>query len=279
LNLKVVRRFVAIFERGVPLDADRIEWQLPPGITAEGWQYAQARFVAEEYDSHLMDHPLPALDAAIIARHLRVPGRVADLGCGTGRALLPLVRAGHEAIGIDLSQEMLRVVRRKAASLGQTVHTVRANLVQLECIADQSVDYAICLFSTLGMIQGAEHRATALRQMRRILRPGGRLVLHVHNYWFNLIDRSGRTWLLRDLIRRCRGAADAGDRRFDYHGIRNFYLHIFTRREVRTLLLRADLAVCEWVDIDPRGDRPLERGWGCRWLRAQGWIVVCEPRN
>ena len=38
---------------------------------------------------------------------------ILELGCGTGRVLLPLARAGHEVTGIDLSERMLDVCRAK----------------------------------------------------------------------------------------------------------------------------------------------------------------------
>lgn len=45
------------------------------------------------------------------------PGRVLELGCGTGRITLALAERGFDIFGIDLSLPMLRVLRRKAAAL------------------------------------------------------------------------------------------------------------------------------------------------------------------
>ncbi len=204
------------------------DWQLPPGVTRGTWQYAQAPFIATDYDTYFREHSLLELDAAIVRRHLTRPGVIVDLGCGTGRALLPLVRAGFRGIGIDLSQSMLEVLRQKADRERLEVQCLRGNLVELDFLAEASVDYALCLFSTLGMICGEGHRQGVLRHVHRIVRPGGLLVLHVHNFWHNLWWPQGRDWLLRNLIGSGVRCQIRGDKRYDYRGIRQFYLHLFT---------------------------------------------------
>jgi 2-polyprenyl-3-methyl-5-hydroxy-6-metoxy-1,4-benzoquinol methylase len=51
-----------------------------------------------------------------IATGLAAEGRVLEVGCGTGRILLPLLEAGVDADGIDLFEPMLECARRKAAA-------------------------------------------------------------------------------------------------------------------------------------------------------------------
>jgi SAM-dependent methyltransferase len=94
------------------------------------------------------------------------PFRLVDLGCGTGRLLIPLALRGYWVLGVDLSAAMLAVAREKARAAGAAVHLLRANLTQLDGVREGSFDYAACLFSTLGMVVGAEER-------RRVLPCGG----------------------------------------------------------------------------------------------------------
>ena len=96
---------------------------------------------------------------------------------------------------------MLAVVGEKAAEEHLPIERLRANLVELDCLADASVDYAVSLFSTLGMIHGRPNRQRALGHVRRMLKPGGVLVLHVHNFWYNLFDPGGPWWVLKILLR------------------------------------------------------------------------------
>src|SRR5206468_469838 len=79
----------------------------------------------------------------------------------------------------------------KAVAAGVSVERVRANIVELDCFRDASFDYAACLFSTLGMVAGADNRRRAVAHVRRVLKPGGVFVLHVHNWRFNAWDGAG----------------------------------------------------------------------------------------
>src|SRR5262249_50603533 len=160
----------------------------------------------------LADCPLLTVDREFAERHFDRPGRLIDLGCGTGRLLLPFARRGYWVLGVDLSAEMLKVVGEKAAAEGVVVHRLQANLVELEGLDDQSLDYAACLFSPLGMVGGTVNRRRVLAHVYRLLRPGGKFVLHVHNRWFNFWDPAGRSWLVRDGLHSLFTRKPAGDR-------------------------------------------------------------------
>ncbi|MGC4005659.1 MAG: class I SAM-dependent methyltransferase [Pirellulales bacterium] len=228
-------------------------WQLPPGVTRGTWDYRARRPHRAEYDEYFADCKLFEHDEAMLARYFAPPGLVADFGCGTGRALLPLVRKGHRGLAIDLSQEMLDVVREKAAEETLDVRTVLANLVELDDVPDHSADYGMCLFSTLGMIRGSANRAIALRHMRRVIKPGGVFVVHVHNLWNTLRDFGGPWWLATNVWRTRRVKDwELGDKFFDYRRIPNMYLHVFRHGELCTALRDAGFTILE--------SQPLRRG-------------------
>jgi SAM-dependent methyltransferase len=154
---------------------------------------------------------------------------------------------------------------------------LRANLVQLQCLRAASVDHAVCLFSTLGMVRGRAHRRTVLQHARRILRPKGRLVLHAHNRWSSLRDPGGMAALWRSWWAARRNAtADFGDRIYPYRGLPNMFLHSFGARELRKDLTAAGFHVAGWYPLTPRGDAELRcRRW-LGGLRAGGFMVVAE---
>ena len=115
--------------------------RLPRGVTRSLWEYAHAKHIATEYDEYFAYNRLFDVDAQVIARHLTSPGVVVDLGCGTGRALIPLARREFSPLGVDLSNHMLRIVAEKAARERLTIHRIRANLVDLGFLRDASIDY------------------------------------------------------------------------------------------------------------------------------------------
>ncbi|MCS6852255.1 MAG: class I SAM-dependent methyltransferase [Gemmataceae bacterium] len=252
-------------------------WKLPPGVTAGVWHYAHDPDLARGYDASLADSPLLTWDLEFAEKHLCRPGRLIDLGCGTGRLLIPFAQRGFWVLGVDLSAEMLRVAADKAQAAGVHVHLLRANLVQLEAITDGAFDYAACLFNTLGMIDGPANRQRVLDHAYRLLRPGGIFIGHVHNRWFNLWDPQGRRWVLRNLVRSALGLEEGGDVAMPVHqGIAGLTLHVFTRREMVRLLLRAGFRLIEIkpLGLRPDGRLPWPRCFG--WLRAYGYLIAAR---
>src|SRR5438270_6791574 len=92
------------------------DWQLPPGVNRGLWDYLHSAEVARGYDAGLAGTPLFAADRPFVEEHCPRPGRLLDLGCGTGRLLVALAQRGYEVLGVDLSWEMLAVASAKAAA-------------------------------------------------------------------------------------------------------------------------------------------------------------------
>ena len=241
------------------------DWQLPPGTDRGLWDYVSSQRVAREYDAALADTPLLEIDLRFAERHFPKPGRLVDLGCGTGRLLIPFARRGFSCLGVDLSDAMLDVVREKAEREGLAIDRLTANLVELDPLPDAGFDYAACLFSTLGMIRGRENRARFLGHVRRILKAGGVFVLHAHNagYRFGRVGRPG---------------AEPGDRSMPQHrGGADLTLHHFTRRELVADLAAAGFRVRELVPVSTRPDGRLPAAWFLPGMRAYGFLVSAEP--
>ncbi|MEO0530312.1 MAG: class I SAM-dependent methyltransferase [Planctomycetota bacterium] len=259
------------------------DWQLPPGVPRGAWDYAQSKLVADDYDDYHAENTLFDFEEQVLREEFGEPppdGVIADLGCGSGRALVPLCRAGWRGLAVDLSDAMLDVVRQKAELEGLAIDCVQANLVELtrDRVPDASADHATCLFSTLGMIRGRDNRFTALRHMARVLKSGGRLVLHVHNFWFNLYDPGGPGWVVRSLARGVlsRDGYEMGDKTYSYRGVPNFFLHVFRPAELRRDLRAAHLRVRRWIPLDVSRRHALPRPRLLPSLRANGWIIVAE---
>lgn len=112
-----------------------------------------------------------------------IEGPVLELGCGTGRLLLPLARAGHRVTGIDSSREMLSRARERISeepsSVRQRIQLVRADAAELE-LAQRHFALALFSYNTLLHLPPAAATA-ACRRIRRHLAPNGLLFLDVVN--------------------------------------------------------------------------------------------------
>ena len=133
---------------------------------------------AEYYESHTV----PAVHARFIPSLLAAaepqPGeRVLDVGCGTGIAARPVVahvRPHGEVTGLDPSADMLAVARRIADQDDLEIDWVQASAEELP-FPSETFDLVLCQ----QVLQFVQDRASAIRDMYRVLRDGGRLTLHV----------------------------------------------------------------------------------------------------
>lgn len=114
-------------------------------------------------------------DLAMLAEKLRDAGeaKLLDLGCGAGHASFIAAQHVREVVAYDLSEQMLAVVGEAAAKNGyQNLHTQQGYAEKLP-FADAEFDIAISRYS-------AHHWhdvGRALREVRRVLKPGGKLFM------------------------------------------------------------------------------------------------------
>jgi ubiquinone/menaquinone biosynthesis C-methylase UbiE len=103
-------------------------------------------------------------------------GDLLDVPCGFGRHAVPLARAGYRVVGVDRSPALIEEARRRTGG-ERWPKLVNADYRELPQ-QDESFDAAINLFSSLGY-NGDEEDTRALREIHRVLRPGGRLVIEI----------------------------------------------------------------------------------------------------
>nr|WP_307673079.1 methyltransferase domain-containing protein [Streptomyces sp. V4I2] len=127
---------------------------------------------AADWDSRFPDDG-PAYAAAVADLGLREGDRVLDAGCGTGRALTPLRAAVGPAgvvVGIDLTLDMLQAAVR--AGRDRDGRLLLADVTALP-LRSRSLD---AVFGA-GLISHLPHPAENLRELARVVRPGGTLAL------------------------------------------------------------------------------------------------------
>lgn len=144
--------------------------------------YVEYPFVAEFYD-----YVVPYRDRQDVAFFVemarRSEGPVLELGCGTGRVLIPTARAGVEIVGLDLSPSMLSVCREKLSREPQAVQS-RVQLVQGDMQQfDLGREFGLVTipFRPFQHLITVEDQLSCLDSIHRHLADGGRLILDLFN--------------------------------------------------------------------------------------------------
>lgn len=103
------------------------------------------------------------------------PGRILDCGGGPGRYAIELAKRGYAVCLFDLSPGNLELARQKATEAGVTIDSYeQGSAIDLSRFAGQSFD-AVLLFGPLYHLLEESDRMQALREARRVLKPGGPL--------------------------------------------------------------------------------------------------------
>jgi ubiquinone/menaquinone biosynthesis C-methylase UbiE len=113
----------------------------------------------------------------------RASGEVLEVAVGTGRNF-PFYPAGVRLTGIDLSPAMLEIARKRADELSLNADLRESDAQELP-FADASFDTVVC---TLSLCNIPDDRR-AIAEMKRVLRPGGRLLLLDH------VRATSKVWL------------------------------------------------------------------------------------
>ena len=120
-------------------------------------------------------------------------GGVLELGCGTGRILLPLAASGVPVVGLERSAEMLQLARRKLktaeAEFHQRVELVQGDMRQFSL--GKRFPLIIAPYRTFQHLLNPVDQSGALACIRDHLEPGG---LFVFNVFDPLQDLAGRAW-------------------------------------------------------------------------------------
>jgi SAM-dependent methyltransferase len=118
-----------------------------------------------------------------IAAALESGGPVLELGCGTGRVLIPTARAGIEIVGLDQSRSMLAICTRKLAEEPTDVQA-RVRLVEAD-MRDFQLGRQFALatlpFRPFQHLIAVDEQMACLKAIHRHLLPRGRLILDLFN--------------------------------------------------------------------------------------------------
>lgn len=185
------------------------------------------------------------------------PCKVLDVGTGTGFLAFLLSELGHEVIGMDLSEGMLRVARRRAAASDSRTAFMIGDAAALPC-GDGEFDVVISRHLLWTLLEPK----TALTEWRRVVRSGGSIVA------IDVLARGGRLSVrLGTLIGRALKALRRETKRCDHAYPEGIYsrlplMDLTDPEPVRAVFREAGLEVTrleelDWLDAVERRAMPL----------------------
>ncbi len=173
----------------------------PPSVDPEylRFQYGDNERLRVRIETHrrYSERPDDFVDWALGHAALRPGQRLLDVGCGDGGCHAPLCRRGVRVVGLDRSAGMVRAARQRAIAeaAGPPAPVLQGDAQALP-IGNACVDRALAAH----MLYHVPDVRAALRELRRVLRPGGRVILTT-----NAADHSQRLYALHAAAARALG--------------------------------------------------------------------------
>lgn len=119
------------------------------------------------------------IEAVVRWLQLEAGASLLDLCCGTGRHSIPLHHHGFQIKGVDLSPVLLQVAREEAAGLDISFH--QGDMRNLP-FPDNDFDGLVNLFTSFGYFADDGENERVLREIARVVKPGGRFVIDYLNH-------------------------------------------------------------------------------------------------
>jgi len=143
-------------------------------VTGDGYfdERVAARYDESSSEMFAREAVEPAVD---FLAALAGEGRALELGIGTGRIALPLVRRAVEVHGIDLSRAMVARLREKPGGEGMPVAIGDFATTRV----DGAFSLAYLVFNTINNLTTQEEQVACFRNVAAHLEPGGRFVIEV----------------------------------------------------------------------------------------------------
>jgi glycine/sarcosine N-methyltransferase len=107
---------------------------------------------------------------------------VLDAACGSGLHTISLARLGVPCVGIDISQEMIKIAKKNAAALQVQAQFLQSDLREMSNQVKQNFDAILFLGNSLPHLTPQTELNRIMLEFRKILNPQGMLIIQLLNY-------------------------------------------------------------------------------------------------
>ncbi len=180
---------------------------------------------------------IPLLD------YTKIGDKVLDVGCGNGRLYEIFKGKSVDYIGIDNSEELIKIAKKTFSD----VDFQEADIFKIP-FPDNSFDKVYCI-AVLHHIPSKQLRIEAIKELKRVLKPGGLLILTVWNLWQ---ARISCPQVYRNTILKIIGKSKLDPRDIlipwkDQNGqiLAQRYIHAFTKKEIKKIANKAGFKIKE----------------------------------
>lgn len=194
---------------------------------------------------------LREFEAFVISAALRPRSSILDIGCGPGREAIALAKLGHQVVGIDFSEGMIKRAKLNARKLRQNAPIFTCGDV-LKIVLHSKFDCILMINQVLSHIPSREGRLRLIKKLRDHIRQQGTVIIESKILDFSLREKAGQKIL--DLLNALTGLEE-GDSVID-----GTYFHKFTIQELkqlvsqggfRSLVIGPDTVSTAWLICHP----------------------------
>ncbi len=157
-------------------------------------QYYRTAHLYDYDNKELLEDDLPFY----LSYAQKAGGPILEMACGTGRLTIPMAEKGFQIDGLDLSQPMLDVFRKKlqdkSDSIGERIRLIHADMANFQ--TDTRYNLIFIPFRSFQSLTREEDQRNCLACARRHLRPGGTFIIDVFRpytqldeNWINLNEQ------------------------------------------------------------------------------------------
>ena len=171
---------------------------------------------------------------------------VADVGCGNGRHLIPCAKKCKKAIGIDLSRELIKIVKKKINEHRiDNIELLHANAINLP-LKDNSLT-SILYIASLHNIKGKINRKKSLMEINRVLKKDGKALVSVWSRWQ---DKFRKDFFKRWFTEFNQNEFGDVDIYWRQHGLNipRFY-HLYSKSELINELNKANFEIIDLKEV------------------------------
>lgn len=141
---------------------------------------------------------------------------VLELACGTGRILMELLKNGIETHGLDLSDEMLEICRKKLESESLSTKLYQNNMANFD-LSDKNYGMIFCSRASFQMLENLEDAYSALMNIYRHLKEDGVFITDIFMPWQGIIENNRNIWVMGPV-------AESGDQKLICQSTNNYDL-------------------------------------------------------